>query len=47
MVKSVLPIPKPQDQEHVQEGDSVDFSPSEKQAQELWDPPVGLGHLEE
>ena len=42
MVKSVLPIPKPPDQEHVQEGDSVHVSPSEEQAQELWDPPVGL-----
>ena len=47
MVKSVLPIPKPPDQEHVQEGDSVDVSPSEEQAQKLWDPPVGLSHLEE
>ena len=43
--KSVLPIRKLPDQEHVQEGNSVDVSPSEEQAQELWDPPVG--HLEE
>ena len=43
----MLPIAKPPDQEHVQEVDSVDVSPSEEQAQELWDPPVGLSHLEE
>ena len=47
MVKSVLPIPKLPDQEQVQERESVDVSPSEEQAQELWDPPVGLSHLEE
>ena len=47
MVKSVLPLPKLQDQEGGQEEESAEVPPSMEQTEELWQPPIDLSHLEE
>ena len=47
MVKSVLPLPKLQDQEGGQEEESAEVPPSMEQTEELWEPPIDLNHLEE
>lgn len=46
MVKSVLPIPDPQDQDNVQKEDSVEAPLLAQQPQEAWDQPVNLSHLD-